>query len=398
MQDRWILPEGIREILPPHAAQIEALCRRLIDLYTTWGYQFVIPPIIEYLDSLLTGTGKDLDLHTFKLIDQLNGWLMGVRADTTPQVARIDGHHLKRKTPTRLCYLGTILHTRPDNTGATRSPLQVGAELFGHAGIESDIEILCLMIETIQCAGIENIHVDLGHVGIYDHLVQTAKLDEDPAAQLSDVLKRKATPELEQMVGNGTLSGDIGGVFKTLIGAYGPIDEFASAKASLETISPNIKRSLEELQRIIDQVSRRNPDVSLHFDFSELRGYHYHTGTVFTAYTPDHGDGIAFGGRYDNIGSAFGYARPATGFSADIKTLFSLSTAIVAEQAGIWAPCSDDPAQTEAIKRLRDQGEVVICELLGQCGSPQEMDCDRRLEFLTGEWTVVPLTGEADDG
>lgn len=385
----WILPEGIEEILSPRAEQLDMLCREIIDLYTTWGYQLVIPPMIEYMDSLLTGTGKDLDLQIFKLTDQLSGRLMGVRADTTPQVARIDAHNLKREVPTRLCYLGTVLHTRPENTGGNRSPLQVGAELYGHKGIESDIEVLCLMIETIKKAGIENIHVDLGHVGIYYNLLQLAKLDEDSELELFDILQRKAMSELNEMISAGTLSEEVGKLFKSLISCNGSTDDLSETKVLFEDISSEIKDCLDDLQNLVDLVSKRMPEVTLNFDLSELRGYHYHTGIVFTAYVPGHGQGIAFGGRYDDIGSAFGRARPATGFSTDIKTLVSLNNKSVESRLGIYAPCSDDPEQVTAINNLRSQGEIVICELAGQDDVAEAMGCDRRLEFQAGQWTVV---------
>lgn len=389
-QNSWILPEGIEEILPPRAEQMDRLCREIIDLYTTWGYQLVIPPMIEYMDSLLTGTGKDLDLQIFKLTDQLSGRLMGVRADTTPQVARIDAHNLKREVPTRLCYLGTVLHTRPENTGGNRSPLQVGAELYGHKGIESDIEVLCLMIETIKKAGLENIHVDLGHVGIYNNLIRLAKLDEDSESELFDVLQRKAMPELSEMISTGTLPAEVGKMFKALITANGSIEDFKEAAALFENISPEIKDCLSDLQSMVELVSKKMPEVTLNFDLSELRGYRYHTGIVFTAYVPGYGQGIAFGGRYDDIGSAFGRARPATGFSTDIKTLLGLNNNInIESRCGIYAPRSDEQDQEEAIINLRSQGEIVICELAGQDDSAEDMGCDRRLEFQAGQWTVV---------
>jgi len=388
-QDNWILPEGIEEILPPRAEQLDKLCREIVDLYSTWGYQLVIPPMIEYMDSLLTGTGKDLDLQIFKLTDQLSGRSMGVRADTTPQVARIDAHNLKREVPTRLCYLGTVLHTRPENTGGNRSPLQVGAELYGHKGIESDIEVLCLMIETIKKAGIENIHIDLGHVGIYNNLVRLAKLDNDGESELFDVLQRKAMPELDDMISAGSLTTEAGQMFKALITSNGSINDFKEARVFFDSISSEIKECLDELQSIIDLVGKRMSEVTLDFDFSELRGYHYHTGIVFTAYVPGHGQGIAFGGRYDDIGSAFGRARPATGFSTDIKTLLGLSKLEPENRMGVYVPCSDKLGQFEAIKNLRNQGEIVICELAGQDATAEDMGCDRQLEYKDGQWTVV---------
>jgi len=388
-QNSWILPEGIEEILPPRAEQLDKLCREIIDLYVSWGYQLVIPPMIEYMDSLLTGTGKDLDLQIFKLTDQMSGRLMGVRADTTPQVARIDAHNLKREVPTRLCYLGTVLHTRPEDTGGNRSPLQVGAELYGHKGIESDAEVLCLMIETINKAGVEKIHLDLGHVGIYNNLVQLAKLDDELEAELFDVLQRKAMPELDDMISAGSLSAEAGQMFKVLITSTGSINDFKKARVFFDGISSGIKECLDELQNIIELVSKRMPELTLDYDLSELRGYHYHTGIVFTAYVPGHGQGIAFGGRYDDIGSAFGRARPATGFSTDIKTLLGLSKSAPENRMGIYAPCSDEPGQLQAINNLRNQGEIVICELSGQSDAPEDMGCDRQLQYQDGQWTVV---------
>jgi ATP phosphoribosyltransferase regulatory subunit len=388
-QNSWILPEGIEEILPPRAEQLDKLCRDIIDLYVSWGYQLVIPPMIEYMDSLLTGTGKDLDLQIFKLTDQMSGRLMGVRADTTPQVARIDAHNLKREVPTRLCYLGTVLHTRPEDTGGNRSPLQVGAELYGHKGIESDAEVLCLMIETINKAGVEKIHLDLGHVGIYNNLVQLAKLDDELEAELFDVLQRKAMPELDDMISAGSLSAEAGQMFKVLITSTGSINDFKEARVFFDGISSGIKECLDELQNIIELVSKRMPELTLDYDLSELRGYHYHTGIVFTAYVPGHGQGIAFGGRYDDIGSAFGRARPATGFSTDIKALLGLSKLVPENRMGIYAPCSDEPGQLQAINNLRNQDEIVICELSGQNDAPEDMGCDRQLEYQDGQWTVV---------
>ena len=388
-QNSWILPEGIEEVLPPRAEQLDKLCRHIIDLYASWGYQLVIPPMIEYMDSLLTGTGKDLDLQIFKLTDQMSGRLMGVRADTTPQVARIDAHNLKREVPTRLCYLGTVLHTRPEDTGGNRSPLQVGAELYGHKGFESDAEVLCLMIETINKAGVEKIHVDLGHVGIYNKLVQLAKLDDELEAELFDALQRKAMPELDDMISAGFLSAEAGQMFKALITSNGSINDFKEARVFFDSIGAEIKECLDELQIIIEFIGKRMPEVTLNFDFSELRGYHYHTGIVFTAYAPGHGQGIAFGGRYDDIGSAFGRARPATGFSTDIKILLGLSSLALESRMGIYAPCSDEQGQQEAINNLRNQGEIVICELPGQSDAPEEMGCDRQLEYKDGQWAVV---------
>jgi len=390
-QNNWVLPEGIEEILPPQAAQLEQLCRKVIDLYTRWGYQLVIPPLIEYLDSLLTGTGKDLDLQTFKLTDQSSGRLLGIRADTTPQVARIDANKLKRDVPTRLCYLGTVIHTKTDATGGSRSPLQVGAELYGHEGVESDVEVLCLMIKTLQIVGVEKLHIDLGHVGIYQGLVAQAGLSTEQEAELFKILQRKAMPELNELLAVSSLSAETADMFRYLIEANGGVDILQEAQRRLALAGTDVKQCLDYLQRVTELVAQRLPDCSLIFDLAELRGYHYHTGIMFAAYVPGSGQGIAFGGRYDAIGSAFGRARPATGFSTDLKNLLQLSSNSVPIQSGIFSPHVDDPAQLKMIDELRQQGEIVICELPGQTGDAQAMGCDRKLELKSGAWQVVKL-------
>ncbi len=390
-QNNWVLPEGIEEILPPQAAQLEQLCRKVIDLYTRWGYQLVIPPLIEYLDSLLTGTGKDLDLQTFKLTDQSSGRLLGIRADTTPQVARIDANKLKRDVPTRLCYLGTVIHTKTDTTGGSRSPLQVGAELYGHEGVESDVEVLCLMIKTLQIVGVEKLHIDLGHVGIYQGLVAQAGLSTEQEAELFKILQRKAMPELNELLAVSSLSAETADMFRYLIEANGGVDILQEAQQRLALAGTDVKQCLDYLQRVTELVAQRLPDCSLIFDLAELRGYHYHTGIMFAAYVPGSGQGIAFGGRYDAIGSAFGRARPATGFSTDLKNLLQLSSNSVPIQSGIFSPHVDDPAQLKMIDELRQQGEIVICELPGQTGDAQAMGCDRKLELKSGAWQVIKL-------
>lgn len=391
MKNRWLLPEGIEEILPPEAARLEDLCRRIIDLYKSWGYQLVIPPLIEFLDSLLTGTGEDLDLQTFKITDQLSGRLMGVRADTTPQVARMDARNLRRSAPARLCYLGTVLHTRPLIHGGSRSPLQAGVELYGHQGRESDAEILCLMLETLKLAEIPSVHIDLGHVGIFQGLADQARLSREQEIGMFNVLQRKATAELQEMIHAWSLPEKIGNMLLYLISANGDSSIFREAEKQLASASAPVKRCLRELQAVAGLVRKRLPDAPLHFDLAELRGYHYHTGVVFAAYVPGTGQGIAFGGRYDDIGSAFGRARSATGFSTDIKTLLALSTAPLRERPGIFAPCKDAPGLLKLIKQLRRKGEVVISDLPGQKGNAKELGCDRKLVLRNGQWKVVKL-------
>lgn len=391
MKNHWLLPEGIEETLPPQAARLDDLCRRIIDLYKGWGYQLVMPPLIEFLESLLTGTGQDLDLKTFKLTDQLSGRLMGVRADTTPQVARIDARNLKRDIPSRLCYLGTVLHTRPENHGVSRSPLQVGAELYGHQGRESDAEILCLMLETLNTAGVNDVHVDLGHVGIYQGLVKQAGLSDAQETVLFDVLQRKAGSELQELIETWSVPKKIGDMFMFLINANGDASIFREAGRHLAAANAKVKNCLKELQAVTELVKKRIPGAPLYFDLAELRGYHYHTGIVFAAYVPGTGQGIAFGGRYDGIGLAFGRARPATGFSTDIKTLLALSSLTCKEPRGIFAPCKNDPALLKMIDKLRNKGEIVISELPGQKGNAKDMGCDRKLVRKAGAWKVINL-------
>lgn len=389
-QDRWLLPEGIEEVLPLEAQQLETLRRRLLDLFRTWGYELVMPPLVEYLESLLTGTGNDLDLQTFKITDQLTGRLMGVRADMTPQVARIDAHRLKRTTPVRLCYTGTVLHTAPDGFARSRNPLQVGAELYGHAGIESDLEVLCLMMETLAAAGVRDAHLDLGHVGIYRGLVREAGLNAEQESILFDALQRKARTDIEESLAQFALTKAYRQRFAQLTDLNGGAEALEEGRRVLHGASAETMNALEDLCSLAQAVRRRLPHAPLHFDLAELRGYRYHTGAVFAAYVPGQGQAVAQGGRYDDIGAVFGRARPATGFSADLKTLARLASAPATVQAGgIFAPCTDDSALDAQILKLRAEGECVVCALPGQTGGAREMGCERVLELRQGAWTVV---------
>lgn len=377
--DRWLLPEGIEEVLPKEAKRLEQLRRTLLDCYECWGYDLVIPPFIEYLESLLTGTGNDLDLQTFKLTDQLTGRLMGIRADMTPQVARIDAHQLNQETPTRLCYIGTVLHTRTDGFAGSRSPLQVGAELYGHAGIESDVEVIMLMLETLSLSGMKTPFIDLGHVGIYRELVKQAGLDKEQEATLFDCLQRKANTEIVAYLAEWKIDAKINTAISALTTLNGDESTLEKARAVLKTAGNGVLMALEELSDIASVLKQRVPDLKLNFDLAELRGYHYHTGTVFTAYVTGRGQAVAQGGRYDDIGEVFGRARPATGFSTDLKTLLSLSTQKNNQLAAIYAPAENDEQLQSEIAKLRQQGEKVISALPGQTGSAREMGCDREL-------------------
>ncbi|MCS3902396.1 ATP phosphoribosyltransferase regulatory subunit [Methylohalomonas lacus] len=389
LRDRWLLPEGVDEVLPPRAAALEQLCREVIDLYATWGYELVIPPLIEFLDSLLTGTGSDLDIQTFKLTDQLTGRLMGLRADTTPQVARIDAHKLKREIPTRLCYLGTVVHTRPMGTGDSRCPLQVGAELYGHSGVESDAEVLCLMLETLKLVGQQQVYVDLGHMGIVRAIVAAAGLDDDQTAVLFDVLQRKAAAELDELIASWQIDGDQAIAMRALIEMNGDAEVLQQARQAMAAGGAAVTAAIDELERLIEIVGSRYPDVNFYVDPAELRGYHYHTGLMFAAYLQGEGVGVAYGGRYDDIGKAFGRARPATGFSVDLKRLLALHDTAVRLSPGIAAPWSTDAALQALVADLRAQGERVVVQLPGTEATLAELGCDRCIVERDGQWQIV---------
>ena len=389
--NRWLLPEGIEEVLPEQARQLEGLRRRLLDLFDSWGYELVMPPLIEYLESLLVGTGNDLDLQTFKLTDQLTGRTMGVRADMTPQVARIDAHHLKRPVPTRLCYFGTVLHTRPDGFAGSRSLLQVGAELYGHAGIESDVEVLRLMVETLREVGIEQPYLDLGHVGIYRGLVAQAGLEREQESELFDALQRKARPEIQSLLEDWQLAADDARMLLALADLNGDQQVLDMAATQLAGASTEVRAALANLEQIAAALQQALPDLNLHFDLAELRGYRYHTGAVFAAYAPGRGQAIAVGGRYDGIGKAFGQARPATGFSTDLRTLVALSDASLPPVTAIFAPADEDADLQKTIAELRARGERVITALPGQAGGAAEMGCDRQLVRTAQGWVVKPV-------
>jgi ATP phosphoribosyltransferase regulatory subunit len=386
--EHWLLPEGIEELLPHQAERLEATLRSLLDLYKSWGYELVMPPFIEYIESLLTGTGNDLDLQTFKLTDQLTGRLMGLRADMTPQVARIDAHSLKRSAPTRLCYMGTVLKTLPPSHGGNRSPMQVGAELYGHAGVESDIEVLRLMVKTLHAAGIEHVYLDLGHVGIFRGLAQQANLDNGSEARLFDALQRKAKPEIAELLNEKALPSSLHKMLESLADLHGDASVLEKAASLFGEADAQVTQALGNLRQIAEAAAGLS-GVSVHFDLAELRGYHYHTGAVFAAFVPGQGQAIAQGGRYDDIGKVFGRARPATGFSTDLKTVLSLTAAKPREVRGIFAPSEGGDTLTECIEAMRQTGERVIQALPGQHGGAAEMGCDRELMLLDGRWQAV---------
>ena len=366
--ERWLLPEGMEELVPPESLRLERMRRLLLDLFSRWGYELVTPPFIEYLESLLTGTGEDLELHTFKLIDQLTGRMMGVRADMTPQVARIDARRLRRVGPSRLCYVGTVLHTVPERISGTRSPIQIGAELYGHAGWESDCEIVCLMLEALERSGIGPVHLGMGHVGIFRALSRRAGLSNEQEIELHAVLQRKARSEARQLLAEWKVEAGCAGALVALVGLDGDVAILDRARRELADGGDDVECALGDLARLVDAVHARRPDVELHVDLAELRGYRYHTGFVFAAFVRRYGQEVARGGRYDEIGAVFGRARAATGFSTDLKTLVALqeSDADRSDDDTVTAPWSDDPGLLAAIRDLRSRGGRVIQQLPGE--------------------------------
>ena len=392
-EERWLLPAGIDEILPPQAQVMESLRRELLDLYGSWCYEFVIPPFVDYLDSLLTGTGQDLDLKTFKLTDQLNGRMLGARADMTPQVARIDAYHLRSDVPTRLCYLGTVLHTRADDFAGTRSPMQIGAELYGHSGVESDVEILRLALLTLETAGIEGLYLDLGHVGIFRGLARQAGLDRHQETALFEALQRKAMPEIEALINEYRLDGVPARMMLALATLNGD-DAPERATTELAAADPPVRAAVDHLRRVAEETHKWLPDVLVHFDLAELRGYHYKTGVVFAAFVPGWGQEIVRGGRYDDIGRVFGRSRPAVGFSTDLKCLLRLGTGIdkrYQRTQRVLAPWSSDPDLQREIERLRREGRQVVTELPGQAKDARELGCEARLERADTGWVLVTV-------
>ncbi|HVY08069.1 MAG TPA: ATP phosphoribosyltransferase regulatory subunit [Burkholderiales bacterium] len=383
---KWLLPEYIEDLLPGEAAGVERLRRRILDLFFAHGYELVIPPMLEYLDSLLTGTGHDLDLQTFKLVDQLSGRLLGLRADITPQVARIDAHLLNRKGVTRLCYAGTVLHTQPSGLLRTREPMQIGAELYGHAGLESDIEIQMLMLRALRAIGVDGVHLDIGHVSVFRSLVTRAGINGQREAELFQVLQAKDVPALRE------LSKDIDATTRTALlllpELYGGPDVLATARKQLPRY-PELTACLDALERIGQGLSA---DVrELCFDLAELRGYHYHSGVVFAAYAGNRPEAIARGGRYDEVGRAFGRARPATGFTMELRELAQMAPN-GEKTVRVLAPYRPDDAVLQAqVAKLREKGMIVVSDLPGQAANREELGCSQQLVEKGGSWQLEPV-------
>jgi ATP phosphoribosyltransferase regulatory subunit len=383
MNHAWLLPEYIEDILPPYARQAESLRRRLLDLFDGYGYELVCPPMIEYLDSLLTGAAGDLDLKTFKVVDGLSGRMLGVRADITPQAARVDAHLLDRQGVTRLCYAGPVLHAKPDGLMASREPYQIGAELFGHAGIEADRESLQLLLAALGATGLSQVRISLGHVGLFRALSAAAGVRPETERPLFRALRAKDAPALAQLTEG--LAATWRAAFMRLPELYGGAEVIAAARDALPDL-PGVRQALDDL----DALLAVNGGTDLSVDLSDLRGFGYHTGAVFAAYVGGQAQAVALGGRYDEAGAVFGRARAATGFSLDLRRILA-SLPEPAARPGILAPLQDDADLKARIAALRAAGERVIVEFSGQSAHRAESGCDRRLACGAGEWKVLPL-------
>ncbi len=379
----WLLPEYIEDVLPAEAARIESLRRTLLDLFKVHGYQYVIPPMLEYMESLITGVGHDLDLATFKVVDQLTGRLMGVRADMTPQAARIDAHLLNNQGITRLCYAGSVLRTKPDGLAQTREPLQLGAELYGHAGVESDIEIQRLLIKALQAIGIQQVHMDFSHVNVFGSLIESSRIDAQLEQDLYTALQSKDQSAVAKLAKD--LDKTIREALIQLTELNGDKTILAKAEKVLPA-TPAIQAALASLTKVSDSLATMDAIVS--FDFSELRGYHYHSGIVFAAYAQGYKGPLALGGRYDEVGKAFGRARPATGFSLDLRGLVT-ALAPAKQMNAIYAPAIDDIKLVDKIEALRAEGQVVIQELAGYETYRHELNCEKKLERSESGWNLV---------
>lgn len=391
--ERWMLPDGIAEILPADALQIETLRRRLLDLYHSWGYELVIPPMLEFTESLLIGMGRDLDLSTFKVTDQLSGRTLGIRADITPQAARIDAHSFPRAGANRLCYAGHVVHTRPRSAMGSRAPIQIGAELYGVDSLQADIEVISLMLESLQTAGVEQIHLDLGHVAIYRSLATAAGLDAEQQRELFALLQSKASADVQNWVQQNISEPAVAEWLRGLPSLAGGRDCLVRARDLFAGAPDQLKSALADLQAVAGALAQRYPEVELFFDLSEVRGYDYETGLVFAAYTPGHGQALANGGRYNGIGAAFGRERPATGFSTDLVSLNTLGSVPQEQSGAILAPPAEGvegESLWRAVETLRRDGEVVIAALPDGDEGEVQSRCDRELVLENGAWAVKP--------
>ena len=376
----WVLPDHIADVLPSEARHIEEVRRDLLDMARCYGYELVMPPLLEHLESLLTGTGEALDLQTFKLVDQLSGRMMGLRADSTPQVARIDAHLLNRSGVTRLCYCGPVLHTRPAGPHATREPLQFGAEIYGHAGLEADLETLLLALDCLKAANVQSPSVDLADARIVNSVLAGVPVDADLLQRVHVALAAKDASELAAL--SKAFPSATRQDLLALVELYGDEKVLLEAEKVLQT-SPAVREALSNLKWLASHLN----GIQATFDLADLRGYAYYSGARFSVYAKGAADALARGGRYDEVGAVFGRNRPAVGFSLDVKALVGV-VAPRPLRAAIRAPWSEAPDLRQAIASLRTRGETVVCVLPGHESEVDEFHCDRELIQAAGQWVV----------
>ncbi len=379
----WVLPDHIADVLPSEARHIEEIRRDLLDMARCYGYELVMPPMLEHLESLLSGTGEALDLQTFKLVDQISGRMMGLRADSTPQVARIDAHLLNRSGVTRLCYCGPVLHTRPAAPHATREPLQFGAEIYGHAGLEADLEVLTLTLDALKACKVGALTVDMADARIVGSLLDESGLSSSQKNEVLSALTSKDSSALTELT--QPCPQTVGAALRSLVNLYGNADVLQQARKELPAL-PGISQALDHLQWLAGHLE----GVKVSFDLADLRGYAYYTGMRFSIYAAGASDALARGGRYDEVGSVFGRKRPAVGFSLDVKVL-AQAAEVRPLRAAIRAPWGEAAALRAAIAELRRQGETVVCVLPGHESEVDEFHCDRELVQAAGQWVVTAI-------
>jgi ATP phosphoribosyltransferase regulatory subunit len=384
MLSAWLLPEHIADVLPAEAARIEQLRRSLLDRARCCGFELVIPPLLEHLESLLSGTGRELDLRTFKLVDQLSGRTLGLRGDTTPQAARIDAHLLNREGVTRLCYCGPVLHTRPQGLRASREPLQFGAEIFGHAGLEADLEAQELALDAVRSAGVRKLVIDLADARVLRGVLAGVPLDAARLQDLVQALSEKDGPALDALAHGAPEAARR--ALRSLLGLYGGHEVLAEAARVLPDRSL-IRQALDDLAWLASHLRAADPELQVGFDLSDMSGYAYYSGPRFALYGAGWSDALARGGRYDEVGAIFGRNRPAVGFSLDLKALAEVGR-LPAKVGAILAPWSEDAALRAVVRRLREDGEVVVFVLPGHDQQGQAVACDRELVSVGGRWVV----------
>ncbi len=389
MKNRWLLPEGISDLLPDAAQDLEGLRRALLDTYRRHGFELVQPPLVEYLDSLLIGSGGDLDLKTFKLVDQLSGQSLGVRADITPQVSRIDAHLLQQRDINRLCYAASVLRTRPSGQEGSREPIQIGAEVYGHAGIEADIEVIDLLLQSLALAELGPVRLDINHLGLASLLLAELEgVDEEAVLQL---LQARDLPSLRELLAPWSQQ-PAAAALLALPECFGPAESAMARARTVLASWPQATPHLDALDAVLGslRLARHAGHVSLAIDLADVQGFRYHTGLGFAAYVEGHARAVGRGGRYDGIGAAFGRGRPATGFSLDLRELVELRRDRHTPPAIIVAPWSDDPALLAFIDTLRAQGETVLQLLPGQDAQRLAgVSADRTIGFIHGQWRLA---------